>query len=240
MNITALIVDDEPAARELLRHLLLRHKYVETIGEAAGVDEAWNLIVQKQPNLVFLDMELPGKSGLELAERLEKAVRRPAVICVTGYREYAIGALRHQAFDYLLKPVNNEELDAALHRFVQKGLANLPPSENTAPIHTPHKKIRFNIRSGAIFIDPEEIIYCRADGNYTHIVIAKTKIELVSHNLKYVENLLAGSGMKRLGRSLLYNPSFLSCVDNIRHELRFEKGTDTLIVNISPRNAGLI
>lgn len=241
MNITALIVDDEPAARELLRHHLARHKYVEIIGEAANVDEAWNLIVLEQPQVVFLDMDLPGRNGLHLAERINQSGFRPYIICVTAYPQYAIGALRSEVLDYLLKPIVADEFDAALHRLVRRGSAPPDPANAGSPGISPPNpgKIRFNIRSGAIFIDPEEIVCCRADGNYTHIVIDKGREEIVSQNLKHIESLVAGAGLKRLGRSLLYNPRYLARVDRSRHELHFEKHGRAMALSIPPRLTGL-
>ena len=107
----AIIVDDERLARNELKSLLANHKEIEVIAECANATEAKEKIDQLKPDVVFLDINMPGKSGLELVEEISAL---PDVVFVTAYDEHAIKAFELNAFDYLLKPVKNEEILAAI------------------------------------------------------------------------------------------------------------------------------
>src|SRR5579871_1185429 len=109
----ALLIDDERLGRAELRRLLEPHVEIEIVGEARDADEAQALIEQLLPDLLFLDIQMPGRTGFELLEALEHV---PLVIFTTAYDEYALKAFEVNALDYLLKPVSRERLDAALAR----------------------------------------------------------------------------------------------------------------------------
>ncbi len=106
-EIRTVIVDDERLARQNLRDLLSGHPYVHVIGEAADAAAARETIARERPDLVFLDVRMPGGSGFDLLDKLED---RPSVIFVTAYDEFAVGAFTSDAFDYLLKPVVPDRL----------------------------------------------------------------------------------------------------------------------------------
>ena len=110
----ALIIDDERLARNELRRLLENFPKVEIVGEAANADEATKLIEELQPDLLFLDIQMPGKNGFELLESLDDA--HPEVIFTTAYDEYAIKAFEYNALDYLLKPIDLQRLTEAMSR----------------------------------------------------------------------------------------------------------------------------
>ena len=109
----ALIVDDERLARKELTNLLSEYKHIEIIGEAANADEAIELIDQKKPDILFLDIQMPGKTGFELLEELDRA---PRVIFTTAYDEYALKAFEFNALDYLLKPIHNDRLKECISK----------------------------------------------------------------------------------------------------------------------------
>ena len=115
----ALIIDDERLARNALRRLLKVHCEVDVIAEAANPDEAIRAIHKTSPDILFLDVEMPGGSGFDLLEKLEDV---PAIIFTTAYDEYAVRAFEVSALDYLVKPITAERLAAALGR-AQKALA---------------------------------------------------------------------------------------------------------------------
>lgn len=112
----ALIVDDESPARSELRYLLSQAGGVEVIGEASSAAEALHLLAAIEYDIVFLDIEMPGLSGLDLAQTLATAERHPAIIFVTAYGEHALKAFEVAATDYLVKPVGLERLQQALAR----------------------------------------------------------------------------------------------------------------------------
>ena len=109
----ALIIDDERLARKELNSLLKEHKEIEVIGEAANIDEALELIDEKNPDLLFLDIQMPGGTGFDLLEKLDGV---PKVIFITAYDEFALKAFEVNALDYLLKPVQHERLSDAIKK----------------------------------------------------------------------------------------------------------------------------
>src|SRR5262245_20553887 len=122
----ALIIDDERLARKELTTLLAKHPQVEIVGEAANADEAERLINELRPQLLFLDVEMPGRNGFELLEALDPA---PQVVFVTAYDEHAIHAFQVNALDYLMKPVEPARLEAALAKVHTGGEDGMPQRE---------------------------------------------------------------------------------------------------------------
>src|SRR5579859_7461419 len=116
MQIRAMLADDEPAAKSRLRRLLERHPEVQIIGEAANGLEALEGIERLQPQLLFLDVEMPGLNGFEVLKELSKDVPRPLTIFITGFHEYALEAFRARAIAYLLKPIEEEHLREMVQR----------------------------------------------------------------------------------------------------------------------------
>ena len=121
----ALIIDDERLARKELHTLLSAYNHVEVVGEAANADEAERMITELRPQLLFLDVQMPGRNGFELLESLDPA---PHVIFVTAFDEHAIQAFQVNARDYVLKPVEPKRLEAALAKLPSRG-ADLPQRE---------------------------------------------------------------------------------------------------------------
>ncbi|MCZ6694761.1 MAG: response regulator transcription factor, partial [Bacteroidetes bacterium] len=112
----ALVIDDERLARIELIKLLNEHPEIEVIGEAANADEAMDLIEKLNPDLLFLDIQMPGKSGFELLEKLDTV---PMVIFTTAFDEYALKAFEVSALDYLLKPIQTERLNETITKLIK-------------------------------------------------------------------------------------------------------------------------
>lgn len=183
--IRALLVDDEQPARERLRQLLTAHPDVEVIGEAEDGVQAAEQIAALTPDLVLLDIQMPGASGLDVAASLGKP--RPAVIFCTAYDQYAVDAFELSALDYLLKPVNRARLAAALDRvrlaFV-KTTADKPARRDRALEQLSHAAglapTRFLARRGARFrVVPvtEVVAFTFVDG-ITHLVTATEQLSM--------------------------------------------------------------
>lgn len=207
----ALLVDDEPKSREVLRTLLDRYCPSVTIaGMASGVDEAKQKIAELNPDLVFLDVEMPGGNGFRLLDEVE--AKGFEVIFVTSYGHYAIPALRYSATDYLLKPVEVEELKTAVLRAeerINSGkntrltyrllASNLdqPPQLQKLAIHSVNE-IRFAVLN--------EIVRMEGDSNYTYIYTSSGEKFHSSRTLKDYENvLLAYPNFIRIHKTHLIN-----------------------------------
>ena len=210
------LVDDEPEARELLKYMLLGNNGVSVIGVAGNVDEALRLVKRERPHLVLLDIQMPEKDGFHFIEQVQISGENPGIIFVTAYEHYAIQAIRNSVFDYILKPVHKEELDSAIERFRRIGRKvqeqDLHKLVETLRGNSP-AKIKLNTRSGYLLIDPSEVVYCQADGNYTHIQLSRGNCEITTQNLGAIEEILEGNSFFRASRSYLLNLKYLSRVD---------------------------
>ncbi|MCF8378112.1 MAG: response regulator transcription factor [Bacteroidales bacterium] len=213
--IRVITIDDERRSREVLSELLSLISGVKIISEAGNVEEAVKEIREKKPDLIFLDIEMPKKSGFDLLRDIKNDNHIPAIIFVTAYDSYAIEAFKYSAFDYLLKPINREDLQNSLNRFREfRNKKNISDKlgELFRFMEEP-KKLVFDLRTGLLIIEPEELVYCEADGNYTHLHLKTGRVEMVSFNIGYVEKLLQAYDFFRLNRSVLINKEHILKLD---------------------------
>ncbi len=185
-RIKAFLVEDEKRSRELLSVML--HQYcpqVAVVGTAGSLQEALPLLKAETPDLVFLDVHLPDGNGFDLLHLLPNY--RFEVIFTTAYEEFAVRALRKRALDYLLKPLDAEELQAAIHRFKKSRV----PSPSTAPAEprtaqNPATPLQIGLPSnrGVTFYPQRDIVRCEADGSYAQVFFNGGQQLLVSRNLK--------------------------------------------------------
>ncbi|MFT3674409.1 MAG: LytTR family DNA-binding domain-containing protein [Chitinophagaceae bacterium] len=170
----ALVIDDEPAARRLMKSLLLDHTdVVEVIGEAGTGTEAIQLIEQLHPDLVFLDIQMPDLTGFEVLERLQ---HKPNVIFTTAYEQYAIKAFDNFSVDYLLKPIKEERLEKSMAKLKQFGRLNQSVNINglqeiIKQLQAPPKATALPIRTGdrITLLRFEQIIYLEAQDKYVYV-----------------------------------------------------------------------
>jgi len=234
--IQALIVDDEEEARNLLERLLNRIPGVQVVDKACSADEALNMIIRSVPDIVFLDVQMPEKSGFQMVDYLKKYMLNTRVVFVTAHAEFAINAMRVSAFDYLLKPVMMEQLNETILRF--KAERRLSGNERNIDqfISGSGKpcKIKFNTRTGYILISPPDVIYCEADVNYTNIYFGKGNKEIVTVNLGRVEEILASYSFYRISRSVLINQQYLSKADRQKKQCLLVKDGERITLDIPP------
>ncbi len=210
-KIKAIIVDDEAEARDIMSNLLKDFPQVEVLARDAGVDEAFLSIKKYRPDLVFLDIDMPGKSGFELIRMLKPTIFRPAFIFITAYNQFAIEAIKHAAFDYLLKPVDMEELRSSIERYKEEvgNKTELGRIENLL-LSLQEEKISFSSRSGTLYLYPDDITYCQADGNYTTLYLVGKSPQTVTMNLGRLEANLPTARFAKISRSLIINKRYLS------------------------------
>jgi len=206
-EIRAVIADDEPLARMRLRRLCERAGDVTVVGEATDGDEALARVAELRPELLFLDMQMPGRSGLAVGQALG-GDERPLVVFVTAYQEYAVGAFAVDAVDYLLKPFDRERFEMTLKR-VRERLASRPegPSlrdgEPDAPPVAPAKAAtRLAVRSGLStrFVDVKDVDYLAAEGNYVALHVGELSF-LVRETMSAMEAKLDPATFVRVHRS---------------------------------------
>ena len=230
-----LIVDDEPEARELLKFILQEEEGIHVTGLASNVDEAMGMLQKEPPDLVFLDIQMPEKDGFQFIRQVQESDFNPGIIFVTAFDNYAIQAIRNSVFDYILKPIRKEELIQAIERFRQSNRSNHRQDLNrlieVLRENSPGK-VKLNTRSGYILINPLEVVYCKADGNYTHIQLVNGTMELTTQNLGSIEDLLTPGTFFRASRSYLVNLKYLSRVDRKNSQCIFEYNGQTSSIRI--------
>ena len=199
MTLRALIVDDEPPARSELRYLLELVGGVEVVGEAASVREALALAGAVAYDVVFLDISMPGGTGMEAAQALLELPRRPAVVFVTAHDDFAVQAFSVDAVDYLLKPVDEGRLAQALAR-VSALRAAAAPAPPEAPVRIPVQR-----GQRTDLVDPDDVLCAEADGDYAWLRTAAGERLLTTRSLRELEDALPEPGFCRIHRSCLVN-----------------------------------
>ncbi|MFZ4521500.1 MAG: LytR/AlgR family response regulator transcription factor [Bacteroidales bacterium] len=233
--IRTILIDDEAEARDVLAILLRNHPGIEIIATAADADSGRLLIQQHLPDLVFLDIQMPRKSGFDLVSELRSLDLNPAIIFVTAYDEYAIRAFKVAAFDYILKPVDPRALADTLRRFSAQRVASDFSQKVDHLLHHLHHddRIRLNTRAGFLLIDPMEILHAKADGNYTVITFTNGLAEIVTINLGSLMELLPAGHFYRVSRSAAINRSFLFRVDRKKRLCELRKDGLTTQLQVS-------
>ena len=225
----ALIIDDEAPARAVLLHLLAAHcPQVTVVGQTADPVEALALIQQHQPDLLFLDVEMPHLSGFDVLRALGPMADQVQIIFVTAYDRYAIRAIRSAAVDYLLKPVDPDELMAAVAR------AAAPPRAASAPTDSPAApppapdpaagptRLPLPTADGLLVVAVADIECCEAAGAYTLVHLRdRPQPVVVSRSLKEYDELLTGASP----RFFRVHHSWLINLAEVRRYVRGEGGT---------------
>ncbi|MBP8824623.1 MAG: response regulator transcription factor [Flavobacteriales bacterium] len=201
----ALIVDDERLARKELMRLLEAHGTIEVVGEATNADEAEKLTTELKPDLLFLDINMPGRDGFELLEALDPA---PHVIFITAYDEHAVKAFEVNALDYLLKPIDPERLSAALAR-----LAALPkPGDAERGLLTTTDRIFIKDGEKCWFVAMKDVRLLESEGNYVRVRFGENK-PLVLRSLNSLEKKLDPHVFFRANRKQMINLAWVAKIE---------------------------
>ncbi len=210
-----LIVDDERLARKEIRDLLEEHSDIEVIGECADPDEAIRTIDEEKPDLVLLDIQMPGKNGFEVLESL--TTKLPAVIFVTAHDEYAIRAFQVNALDYLLKPVERDRLRESLDRVREKQGETLESSpvsvQNEDEKLRDEDRIFLKDRDQCWFVPLSEIRLFESEGNYVRVRFRDEK-PLVLKSLNDLEKRLDPKSFFRASRKSIINLKWVDSIEN--------------------------
>lgn len=226
MVIKAIIVDDEVYIRESLQRLIKKYfaHEIEVIKVVGSVKEAIKAIHMHNPDLVFLDIEMPGEGGLTLVEYFHEY--KFNIIVITAYPKYALDAFKIEAFDFLVKPIKHKELKNTIERFKKRKMALteykiatfIDNVENDIEIN---KKVLFPSKNKYHVEKIHNIIYCTANVNYTYIHTIHKNPYLITTTLKHLEDLLPGESFFRVHKSYLVN---------LNHIISFDKKTMKLVL----------
>jgi two-component system LytT family response regulator len=233
----SIIVDDELKSRETLRKMVTSYcNGVEVLATCQSVKEAIEAINTLTPDVVFLDVQMQGETGFELLSKLEDI--KFDVIFTTAHSEYALKALRSSAIDYLLKPIDIGDLQKAVAKVEKKQETHLTERlqqlvQNLKVTNSENYKLAIPIAEGLIFIKANDILYCKASGNYTEIYMIDGKKHLVSRQLKEYEDILNTRDFFRIHHSFLIN---LNCIKSyVRGEGGYVVMSDNSTIDVSRR-----
>jgi two-component system LytT family response regulator len=209
--IRAIIVDDENKSRVNLKILLTEFcEGVEVIGLAGTVNDAIKLIDSKNPDMVFLDIQMQNETGFDLLEHYEKI--NFEVVFTTAHSEYALRAIKFSAIDYLLKPIDIDDLQAAVKKLEERINADSQIKnklevllQNLKPEDSSNCKIALPSSSGLVFVKLREILYCEGQSNYTYFYLINGNKYIVSKTLKEYEEMLSEYNFFRIHKSHLVN-----------------------------------
>ena len=224
-----LIVDDEPLARARVRSFAGGTPGVEVAGECGNGIEALEMIRSGHPDIAFVDVQMPGCTGLQLMEELPPE-HRPAMVLVTAHEKFAVEAFAARAVDYLLKPFDRKRFDQALERAVDHVRARRVEDLGTrleamiasSPARRPGRLV-VRADGRVFFLKAEDIVWVEAANNYCNLHLAGAKRVLVRETLSSIEARLASPGFVRINRSALVH------VDQVQ-ELQAEKYGDYMVV----------
>jgi two-component system LytT family response regulator len=212
--IKAIIIDDEARARNLLRKMLNEYcPDVEVVADCEDLPNGVKTIRKLKPELVFLDIEMPGHSGLELLDFFDENDINFSIIFITAYNNYAIKAFKLSAIDYLLKPVEPGDLEEAVDRFKRRNIKErnhiITLKENLK--ESGADKIAVPDSHSIKFLKLDDILYFKADNTYTEIFFTDNNKLVISRTLKNIEDTLSGSAQFfRCHKSYIVNLKYLT------------------------------
>lgn len=209
-TLKAVIIDDEASSRNTLRQKLTVHfPEILIIAECEDGEKGIKVIEEYKPDIIFLDVEMPRMNGFTMLQNLKS--KDFELIFTTAYGHYAITAIRFSALDYLVKPIEVEELKSAVQRAKEKRSKNLPDKRienllyNIAEEKEISNRIALPSLDGLLFINISDIIYLEAESNYTHLYLQSERKTTVSKTLKDFEELLPSSVFIRIHHSYMIN-----------------------------------
>lgn len=209
MSLKAVIVDDEKHSREALKNLLNEFcTDVIIVASAGSVDEAITVISSTNPDVIFLDIELQSGTGFDILTQIDSI--NFEIIFITAFEQYAIKAVKYSSLDYLLKPIDLEELIKAVEKAKKKKDQDVYNKQLETLVHNLKQqpklnKICLSTTDGFEFVTIEDIIYCKASGSYTSFFLKNNTSVIVSKHLKEYENLLTDQHFMRIHNSFLIN-----------------------------------
>ena len=227
---TAILVDDEKHCRDVLAFLLAKYcPQITLLAACTDGPTGLEALEKYQPDLLFLDIEMPGMSGFDLLSKCRNPSFR--VVFTTAYNEYAIQAIRHNALDYILKPVDKDELLQAVSKASEMLSARSGTSINALVAYLNHQKtgdrIALPTMEGLQILTSEEIYYCESDGGYTHFFLTNGKVILISKTLKEVEEVLESKGFCRIHHGFLIN---------VRYVIKYLRGDGGEVIMANNKN----
>lgn len=227
-KIKTLIVDDELYSRDELSHLLGAHPSIQIVGEADSGEAAILKAIQLQPDVVFLDVEMPKVNGMDAAKALLELKKSPLIVFATAYPEFAVEAFRFNAIDYLLKPFDEEQLKETVKR-IEKHFQTSEEKEKGKQTG----KLAIDSSGEIIYLEPKDILYIVRDEKVTKLITKMGEYE-TKIQLKDLESRLESFGFFRIHKSFLVNLKYVTRLTpwfNGAYQLEIEGRSEQLSVS---------
>ncbi|MBK0383763.1 response regulator transcription factor [Pedobacter sp. SD-b] len=208
MNITCIIIDDEELARQRLTRLLTPYKFIEIIAEASNGKEGLKLVEEMQPDMIFLDIEMPVMNGFEMLSKIKK---QPKVIFTTAYDQYAIKAFEENSLDYLLKPIEKERLEKSMEKLQETHKPMALPLQQLLNELKPKKEIKtltVKIGDKILLIALDRIVAIEAEDKYVFLHTEDGSKHLTDFTLSGLEEKLPDD-FCRIHRGVIINTNFI-------------------------------
>lgn len=229
-----IIVDDEAKARKSLALLLEKNGSAEIVASVENAQEAIRAIATHQPDIVFLDVKMPGMNGFEMLDAIDRIVLREFdVVFLTAYDEFAIRAIKYSAFDYLLKPVDETELRETLDRYI----SNVHPLQDYDALKATlnqNSKIKIRTNQGFEYINAIDVVFIEGDGNYSKFVLDQNDERIVSKTLKDISVDLTDDFL-RVHKKYFINKNYLVSINRHEHICLLQKGDIQFRIPVSVR-----
>jgi len=231
-QVRCVLVDDEIEGLDILESLLIQ---IDGVSVSSKVSDSQKVIAEllvHKPDIVFLDINMPKKSGLELLKEINNLDIEVSVIFVTAFDQYIFEALKNSAFDYLVKPVDRDELRETIERFIENR-DDMPALAEVINSIEGVAKVKIPINYGSLFFDTEDLVFFKADGAYTSIILADGGTELTSLNIGKLEEKLKGKTFFRISRQVLINLKYLYKLDRREKQCCVRVGEDEFVLPVS-------
>jgi two-component system LytT family response regulator len=232
---TVAIIDDEKEARVLLKTLISKYEFLELTITSGNAEQALLDIMKTPPDLIFLDIHMPNKDGFELVKEIQRMRLQSQVVFVTAYNSYAIKAIKINAFDYLLKPIDPDELEDTLIRYHQKLLEadHFRQLKQTLDTFQLPRRVKFNTSKGFLIVNTRNILYLQQDKQEMHLFLMDGTRQVLETGKAELLEKLPSKTFVAIDPSTYVNTEYLSRVNVTEHtcELSFENSNISLPIS---------
>lgn len=234
-QLDAVLIDDEVNSLNLLEKLLSLHENIRVTGTESDPDKAVGLIISAKPDIVFLDVKMPGSDGFDVLDKVYKTgLQIPYIVFTTAFDEFALRAFEYAAFDYLLKPVDPERLSRTIERCYNARSNGY--AQKTRELLGLQGKLIYKNSTGVLIIDPSDIACVEADGNYCIIKFRNGKTEVVTSQLGKIEEQLPSDKFYRISRAFIINVTLLKRIVSKKRECLLQSDETEFRCEISQGN----
>lgn len=240
-KVKAIIIEDEKEDMFLMTNLLKSHQEIEIIATANDIENGIKVVSLHLPDLIFLDINLYGRFSFEILDAINEMSLNPKIIFTTAYDNYMNKAFKYAAFDYLLKPIDRQELKETIERFV-KNRDKTDLKKSYDKFKEVRKKLIFNTTEGFEIIDPSAIVYLATvkGQSYTELFMNSGKVVVITKGIGEVEPLLEAACFFKIHRSYILNLNYLVKINRIRGICYLESTNHTYSIPISKEKIKLL